>query len=509
MHKFVQGLERESNKTLTENGAVAFSSTGNKLLDLFGTIGALRSRPAASINGKFMEAFLEDKLLAMKMLFYARNIRGGLGERETAKVIYSFMADNYPEIMKKNLALVPFFGRWDDMYVFVGTKLEKEAFDLMKEQFLADLTALQKNEKTISLLGKWLKSAEHVSYASCRLGKITAKHFGLSLKQYRKSLSLLRDRLNVLERNMSRQEWERIQYEEIPALAMKKYHNALQAHSIKKFTEYIEKVKAGTAKINAATLYPYNILEDCQLDEDWHSETFFLRNWNEVAEAQWKALPNYVEGENNILVMADTSGSMSGRPLLTSIGLAMYFAERNKGAFKDTFLTFSRIPSLVKLKGENLREKVRCIKDICENTNIEAAFDLVLRTAIENDLKQDEIPKAIIIISDMEFDSATGKRSGWYGRPIIKEEEYTNHSTLMSEISAKYLSHGYKLPKIVYWNVDARNNTYHAVSEWKNVALVSGQSTSTFKTVLRSIDEDPIQTMLNTLNDPMYDVVQI
>ena len=304
---------------------------------------------------------------------------------------------------------------------------------------------------------------------------------------------------------MSRQEWEKIQYEEIPALAMKKYHNALQAHSIKKFTEYIEKVKAGTAKINAATLYPYNILEDCQLEEDWHSDTFYLRNWNEVAEAQWKALPNYVEGENNILVMADTSGSMAGRPLLTSIGLAMYFAERNRGAFKDTFLTFSRVPSLVKLKGENLGEKVRCIKDICENTNIEAAFDLVLETAIANDLTQDEIPKAIIIISDMEFDSATGQRS-W----CASADKYTNsHATLMSSIGAKYARHGYKLPKIVYWNVDARNNTYHAVSEWKNVALVSGQSTSTFKTVLRSIDEDPIQTMLKALNDPMYDVVQI
>ena len=187
MDKFVQGLEKEISKTLTENGAIAYNTTGNKLLDLFGTIGALRNRPAASINGKFMEAFLEDKLLAMKMLFYARNIRGGLGERETPKTIYSFLADNYPDIMRKNLVLVPLFGRWDDLYAFVGTKLEKDAFDIMKEQFLTDLTALQNNEKTISLLGKWLKSAEHVSYASCRLGKLTAKHFGLSLKQYRKS----------------------------------------------------------------------------------------------------------------------------------------------------------------------------------------------------------------------------------------------------------------------------------------------------------------------------------
>ena len=504
MNKFLNALEMENNKTLTENGAVAFSSTSSKLLDLFGTIGALRTRSIGSINTMFLDAFLEDKLLAMKMLFYARNIRGGLGERRTAQTIYAYLADNYPDIMKKNLYLIPVFGRWDDMYAFVDTKLEEDAFAIMKDQFLEDLNALKNNVKTISLLGKWLKSAEKVSYKTCRLGKITAKHFGLSLKQYRQSLSLLRDRLNVLERNMSKQEWDKIQFEEIPALAMKKYHNALQAHSVQKFTEYIQKVKEGTAKINAATLYPYNILEDCHLSEDWSTDRFYLTNWNEVAEAQWNALPNYVEGENNILVMADTSGSMSGRPLNTSIGLAMYFAERNKGAFKDTFLTFSREPSLVKLQGETLKEKVTCIKDICENTNIKAAFDLILDTAIKHQLSPEDMPKAIIIISDMEFDSATGNR-----RWARYNEDLDMNNTLMEEIAQLYQAQGYKLPKIIYWNVDARNNTYHAVSEWKNVALVSGQSVSTFKTVLQSIDEDPIQTMLNTLNDPMYDVVQI
>ena len=505
MNKFLNALEIENNKTLTENGAVAFKSTSSKLLDLFGVIGAMRNRPMGHINSMFLEAFFEDKLLAMKMLFYARNIRGGLGERRTAQVIYSYLADSYPDIMKKNLHLIPLFGRWDDMYAFVGTKLEEDAFAIMKEQFLEDLTALKNNAKTISLLGKWLKSAEKVSYRSCKLGKITANHFGLSLKQYRQSLSLLRDRLNILERNMSKQEWDRIQFEEIPALAMKKYHNALQKHSVQQFKEYIRKVKEGTAKINAATLYPYNIIEDCVLSENWSTSHFCLTRWNEVAEAQWKALPNYIEKDNNILIMADTSASMQGRPLNTAIGLAVYFAERNKGPFKDTFLTFSRTPSLVKLQGDTLKEKVSCIKDICENTNLKAAFDLILSTAIQHQLSQDDMPKAIIVISDMEFDSANGIRS-WRR---CDNDIALQTNTLMQTIEQEYQVHGYKLPKIIYWNVDARNNTYHAVSEWKNVALVSGQSTSTFKTVLQSIDEDPIQTMLTALNDPMYDVVQI
>lgn len=504
--KFVKSIINETNETLTENGAIAYRTTNSALLDMFAVIGALRSRPSEEIINKFTKAFAEDKLLAMKMLFYARNIRGGLGERRTFRILIKYMANYHSDIMEKNIDLIPIFGRWDDLYELVGTPLEDEAFDLISNQLKTDLSNLA-NGKQISLLAKWLHSTSGVSVQSAKLGKLTAKKLHLSYKRYRQILSKLRNQLNIVERNMSKNEWERIVYSEVPSLAMKKYRNAFKEHNLIQFKEYIEKVKNGEEKINAKTLYPYNIMESAGLDEeDWMSRTYSLSNWDEVLEEQWKALPNYVEGENNILVMADTSGSMSGRPVCTSIGLAIYFAERNKGAWHNKFLTFASKPSFIDLKGTNLKEKVACIPDICDNTNIEAAFNLVLKTAINNNLSQEDMPKAIIIISDMEFDSATGSYT--YNR-YDKERTIAQQNKLMDEIAYKFQQNGYIIPKVIYWNADSRQDTYHAISENKNVAMVSGQSASAFRTVLMAVDEDPYNTMVKTLEDPMYDIVRI
>lgn len=496
-NKFIEGIMKENNKTYTENGALAYRTTNSALLDLFGSIGALRTRIPNDVVAKFTKAFSEDQLLAMKMLFYARNIRGGLGERRTFRILINYMAKYHTEIMEKNLDLIPYFGRWDDLYALVGTPLEKQVFDLIREQLKDDLRNCD-NGREISLMAKWLKSTSGVSPQSIKLGRITAKNLHLSYKAYRQILSKLRERLNIIERNMSQDEWDKIVYNQIPALAMKKYKNALMEHNCLKFNNYIEKVKKGEEKINAKTLYPYDLMKAGHLADRWcfddRAYYYDLPTYDEVIEQQWKALPNYVEGENNVLVMADTSGSMSGTPVATSIGLSLYFAERNSGPWHNKFLTFSSEPTFIDLKGTNLKEKVNCIPDICDNTNIEEAFKLVLATAVNNHLEQEDMPKAIIIISDMEFDRATTAR---------------NNETMMEAMDREYTARGYKLPKIIFWNANSRQDVYHAVSETKNVALVSGQSVSTFKTVLNSINEDAYQMMLNTLNDKMYDVVRI
>lgn len=505
MSKFVESIMKETNEAITENGALAYKTTNSALLDLFAVIGALRTRPSQEIIDKFTKAFVEDNLLAMKMLFYARNIRGGLGERRTFRILIKYLANYHTEVMRKNVALIPIFGRWDDLYEFVGTPLEDDTFWLISEQLSTDMIRLQRG-KSISLLAKWLKSTSGVSIESAKLGKLTAKKLHLSYKEYRQMLSALRKQLNIVERNMSKDEWDKIVYREVPSLAMKKYRNAFKEHNLIEFKQYIEKVKKGEEKINSKTLYPYDIMEAAGLDEsDWRSRLYSLTKWDEVLEEQWKALPNYVEGENNVLVMADTSASMEGRPICTSIGLSLYFAERNKGPWHNKFLTFSSKPSFIDLKGSNLKEKVRCIPDICQNTNIEAAFDLVLKTAIDNDLSQEDLPKAIIIISDMEFDNATGNYSWNYN----KEAEIAKQNKLMDEIAYKFQQNGYVIPKIIYWNVDSRQDTYHAISENKNVAMVSGQSVSTFKNVLMAIDENPYEVMLKVLNDRIYDIVRV
>lgn len=513
-NKFINGIKNETNETLTENGAIAYKTTNSSLLDLFGCIGALRTRPSQEIINKFTKAFAEDQLLAMKMLFYARNIRGGLGERKTFRIIIKYMADYHTDIMRKNINLIPIFGRWDDLYSLIGTELEDDIFDLVKEQLKADIANLY-NKKPISLLAKWLKSTSGVSIESAKIGKLTAKKLGMSYKQYRQTLSMLREQLNVVERNMSKDEWDRIVYREVPALAMKKYKNAFKEHNLIEFKEYIEKVKNGEETIKAATLYPYNIIEAAGLetrysyDSDWRDlANYYLEKWDEVLEEQWKALPNYVEGENNIMIMADTSGSMEGRPLNSAIGLAIYFAERNKGAYKDKFIVFAGNPEFIELKGTNLAEKVACIPEInaC-NTSIEKAFSLILDTAINNNLKQEDLPKALIIISDMEFDSATNELRYYYRTD--RKNQIDKHNKLMDELGQKFFNYGYDLPKIIYWNVDSRNDVYHATCEQHNVAMISGQSASIFKTVLKSIDEDAYEMMLNALNDPMYDVVRV
>ena len=507
--KFINGIKNETNETLTENGAIAYKTTDSALLDLFGVIGALRTRPSQDIINKFTKAFAEDELLAMKMLFYARNIRGGLGERKTFRTIIHYMADIHPDVMRKNIDLIPIFGRWDDLYELVGTQLEDDMFALIKNQLENDLANLE-NGKQISLLAKWLKSTSGVSIESAKLGKLTARKLHLSYKQYRQILSKLRKQLNIVERNMSKDEWNNIVYREVPALAMKKYRNAFKNHNLIEFKEYIEKVKSGEETIKAATLYPYNIMESAGLTDNWRNRSLLLQNWDEVLEEQWKALPNYVEGKNNIMIMADTSGSMDGRPIATSVGLAIYFAERNHGPYKDKFIVFAGDPEFVELKGKTLNEKVSCIPEInAQNTNIEKAFDLILSTAINNRLSQEDLPKALIIISDMEFDDATDAEGNYWYRSSHSAQNIEKHNKLMAELREKFKANGYDLPKIIYWNVDSRNDVYHATCEQHNVAMVSGQSTSTFKTVLKSIDEDAYEMMLSTLNDPIYDVVRV
>ena len=317
--KFVNALRKEDNYTFTENGAIALKSTESALVDLFGQIGAMRNRTDADIEAAFSKAFAEDRLLATKMAFYARNIRGGLGERRTARVIFNFLAKVHPDVMRKNIQYVPLFGRYDDLYEFVGTPVENDMWALIKEQWSLDIDNMN-NNKPISLLAKWLKSVNTSSDESNRLGKLTAKNLGLSEKEYRKTLSALRRYLDVTEVKMSHNQWDEINYEGVPSRAMAIYRNAFRRHDEERFNTYIESVSKGEAKINSSTLFPYDIIEKMQLRTGWNGNYLAVNHYDKVLEEQWKALPNYIEREHNVLIMADTSASMMGRPMATAIG---------------------------------------------------------------------------------------------------------------------------------------------------------------------------------------------
>lgn len=500
---FANAARQENNFTLTENLAVALKSTGNPLLDLFSQVGAIRAKDYEEVSKMFQDAFSEDKLLSTKLIFFARNVRGGLGERETFRKMLRSLAETNPEIVIKNMNLIPFFGRYDDMYSLVGTKAENQMWASMAWTIKQDMINM-KAGKPVTLCSKWLKSTNTSSKESVALGKLTAKQFNMTEKQYRKTLSQLRAYIHVIERTMSAQDWIDIAYAQVPSHAMKNYRKAFSRHDGTRFGEYIENVKKGEEKIHSGTLYPYDILVAAGLTYNrFHGNDHFTINDDPVLEEQWKALPNYIKKAINILVMSDTSGSMQGLPMCVSIGLAIYFAERNMGAYKDLFLTFSEHPEFVQLKGKTLKEKVECVESIVANTNLEAAMDLILKVALDNHVSQEEMPEALVIISDLQFDAATSDSEySYWNKPTKKQ-------TFHKSMENKFEQAEYKMPKIVYWQVSQRQIAIQVRDDDENVMLVSGASTSTFKSIIDNIGKTPWESMLQVLSDPQYDVVQI
>ena len=495
MSIYAESAKRVSNLTRTENNAVALKSTNSALVDLFATFGSLRGKDYSEISKLFRMALAEDKLLAVKTMFYGRNIRGGLQERETFRKMLLSLASTDPDIVIKNIPIIALYGRYDDLYVLIGTKAENAMWDYLEDEIASDLRAL-KLGGSVSLCAKWLKSINTSSEESKKLGRATAKAFKLTQKEYRQTLAILRKHLKVVEGRMSAKDWKNIDYGKVTSGAMKNYRKAFQAHDPEGFEKFMEKVESGEETINSSTLFPYDILMAGNLTcTNWWNDGCLTMDEDKVLESQWKALPNYVTGENNILVMADTSGSMDGRPMATAIGLAIYFAERNKGAYKDLLMTFSKTPAFVTLKGTTLKDKVECIHPIVQNTDLEKAFNLILEVAVDKHVSQEELPKTLVIISDMHFDMAVAG---------------DKNEVFFDTIKRKYESAGYEMPTVVFWNVSNRQaHTFQVTVDSRNVILVSGNSTSTFKSLLSNVGRTPYEYMLETLKDPMYDFVTI
>ena len=493
---FVDEARDLASRIRTENGAIAYRDTSNCLVDLFGVIGALRNeisqdprRLYALIDG----ACTLDKNLLAKMLFYSRDIRGGLGERDTFREAIRYCAFKHPEIIKCNIPLIPEYGRWDDMFSLVGTPLEDDMWAFVKQTYDQDLLAVKNGSKAVSLLAKWLPSADASSENTRRRGCYAAKRLSDSVYNYKREVKSLRRVIDTIESHISAKDWGTYDYSKVPSNAMLKYNSAFIRNDGERFNQYLSDVSSGKAKINASTLYPYDIVRKTLLTPSHNVQEQAL------CDELWKNLPNYVEGENNYLVMADVSGSMafnmSALPLYSSIGLALYFAERNKGAFKNLFMTFSASPQFV-----HIPEHLTSLKAKCEfirkadwggNTNLEAAFDEILRVATESRSTNEDLPKSLIIITDMEFDEAT-----------------TNNVPFFGAMKDKFIRAGYEMPNVVFWNVNSRKETYHAKADAPNVQLVSGQSASTFKTLIEGLNKTPYELMVQTLSNKRYDPIR-
>ena len=504
---FATAMYREGTHKTTENGAFAYDSAAQgALLDLFAQIGALRTRTERDIELKFAAAFNEDKLLATKMLFYCGDIReGGLGERRTFRICLRWLAENHPEIVVKNIQLIPHFNRWDSLFVLIGTECESIMWELIAETLTKDVRAMKASTATkhvpVSLLAKWMPSENTSSPKTRALAAKAIRALKLTPRTYRKMLSALRKHINVTERLMSAGEWGKIDYAKVPSYAMHNYGSAFAKHDHERFDAYLKSVNKGEAKINAGVLYPYDLVEK-YMTSDWgyngryYGDCYLQTQENPVVEAQWKALPNYLTKPINAVVMADVSGSMHGRPMATSIGLATYFAQHNTGAFHNQYMTFTSEPSFINLRdGASLLD---CVKKVAEagvgySTNLEKAFLAILGTAVNYGVPNSEMPKALVVISDMEIDKYMRPGRRWDFLDVMRK---------------RFGYYGYSLPKIVMWNVNARKDT--VLSQSEDVIFISGQSASSFKSLCQNLDGiTAYDLMLQVLNDKAYSKVRI
>ena len=498
---FMNAIKNELNNEtkLTENGAVGFRTTGKKLLDLNFSVASLRGASEQTIINKFMDAYWEDPVMAIKWLFYSRDCREGLGERRLFRILVKHLAQEKPEVIKAVLKFTSEYGRYDDMWRLLDTDLKNDVISIVYAQ-LGEDTVNMRNNKSISLLCKWLPSENASSKDTKRYATAIRKGLDMTSRGYRKMLSQMRKYIDVVECKMSAKEWSGINYEAVPSRANLIYNNAFLRNDEERRRAYLGALEKGEAKINASVLFPHDIVHKYTAGS-WYSR---LGNYDAALEGMWKALPDTVKGNGNTLVVADGSGSMTcnvgGQTGVTALdvanALAIYFAERASGEFKDKYITFSHRPQLVDFSNaKSLRDKIQIALRHNEvaDTNIEATFDLILQTAVNNHMAQEDMPNNVLIISDMEFNSAVG----WH-RP---------NETLFATIAKKYAAYGYKLPRLIFWNVNSRTGTVPVKENDLGVALVSGFSVNVVKMVM-SNKLDPYECLLDVLNVERYQAIE-
>lgn len=477
-------LKKEANRTTTENNAATYLTTQSDCLDLFATIGALRRASESEIVTRFDRAWAENSDLALKTLFFARDIRGGLGERSVFRTILRHMADDRQESVAKNLWAVPEFGRFDDLLCLLDTSAKPAVVGYIKAQFEADMASLEKAEP-VSLLAKWLPSINAHNADTVRYGKMLAKELGLTDAAYRKALSKLRAKIAIIENNLRERDYT-FDYAMQPSAAMMKYRKAFLRNDGERYKGFLSKVERGETTLHTGTLLPYEIIRSVL------SNNTISTDERRSIDVTWKSQADFTNGEN-ALVVVDGSGSMymstNPKPAEVALSLGIYFAERNKGAFQNHFITFSENPRLVEIKGNDIYEKAKYASSFNEvaNTNIQKMFELILRTAVKNKLPQSEMPAIVYIISDMEFDFCT------------RDADLTN----FDYAKRLFEKHGYTLPTLVFWNVASRNQQQPVTMNEKGVALVSGASPRVFS-MLTSGKLSPYAFMMDALGVERY-----
>ena len=499
LHLIKNELEEQDNYSLTENGAVGYKSSKSALVDINYKVASLRNSDEDEIVALFDEAFKENKEYALKWLFFARDIREGLGERRLFRICYKRLFELDNVLFRQNLHNIAEYGRWDDLIALIGISYgsDKHIADMILEQLAQDIIDCD-NDKSISLLAKWLPSENASSKQTKTLAKNVIKLLRMSPRQYRLMLSKLRAHLNVVETRMCSNKWSEIDYEKVPSLANLKYKDAFMKHDMERRLDYLSSVAKGESKLNMKVATPVDVVAKYRAGR-WH-----IGGFDPALELAWKNLKDVLVEDT--LVVADGSGSMfvaingNTKAIDVANALAIYTSEHNSGVYKDKYITFSSKPQFVDLSNANgLYEKIQIAEKHSEvsNTNIEAVFNLILQTAIKNSIPQSEMIKNILIISDMEF--VTAQRMWYNSAPVLTQP-------LFDLIKRRYSDAGYALPKLIFWNVNSRTQTIPLVENELGVALVSGFSQNVLKMVMTN-NLNPYDILIETITSPRYDAI--
>ena len=512
MNEFQQTLNRVNNFQQTENGATGYSTTGNDLVDLNFRVPSNHNNVKEEDIKKFIQVLKDDLVTGLKWMFYLRDIREGLGERDSFVSFFWVLNEYNPEVACKVLPLIPEYGRWKDVIDILAefpsdNDLTETIYLLIENQLREDCVNLTEN-KSVSLLAKWLPSI-NASGKSRKLAKRICNKLALTFENYRKVLSALRKYLDVTEVKTCGSKWNEIDYNKVSSNANARYLKSFMKHDSERRQKYLDTLSspvAAGAIMHASNLYPHEVYAK-------YSETYgryydVKVNADQGVEALWTNLKN-IDTVGNTMVVVDNSESMltniKGSKIMAidvARSLGVFFSERCIGEFKDKVIEFSSRPQYIDLTDcKSLADKYNTLNkyDDCSNTNLEKVFNLLLKTAIDNNLSQSELPQRILIVSDMEFDGATIIRGD-------HNEVMARYQTLFESIKTKWIKYGYTMPNIVFWNVNSRTNTIPVTANECGVTLVSGYSVNNVKMVL-SGDVNPWTALKSVLESDRYNAI--
>lgn len=509
MSRLTDAIDNETKWTETWNGADALKTTGSACVDFLGRAGAMREASVEEKQMLFDKAWKENPEYALKLLFYTRDFRDqhGYGEKDMFRTCFAHLAKMHPDVVVENLPSVMEFGCAKDLYCLIGTPAEEGMWQFMKQQWDEDRKNMAEG-KNISLLAKWIASPDASSQKTAALGRYTAKKLGYgykNMREYKKILRGMRKYLDVPEIKMSAGKWDEIDYSHCTSRSVLLHRQAFEKHDPEGWQKYIDAAAEGTEKINTEALTPVDVIHKYAADL-LNGNGYIVHDtdqYDKTLETLWANLPDVVKPEDNVLVMADTSGSMfcgrsSVEPIEVSAAMALYFSERLHGDLKGTIMTFDSKPTFVKLDGYTLEEKIRQFEDAPwgMSTNLEGAYRKLLDTAVENHVPQEDMPNVIMVVSDMQINACEGQMTG-------------SRMAFYDQMKKEYEAAGYKPPKTIFWNVNAVSPAFHASAREDGISFVSGYSANVFRQAMDSIDRTPYDMMLAIVNDPRYERITV